>query len=457
MHRRTASTVDSPTLAQGPSLPSPALEGSSTSRSPSGRAPPPPIALYATSSQLSNGLLSPATRSPSILQQQQIKRRASDVNLAIGEQLVRYLVRTSDAVDVPRVDVLAEEGGRTIWGKTRELHQHTIVSKLEDLDHPSISYSLTRPITHFSLAISSPLFPRSSSIPLRVEPLPDEDGGGVEIEVIVSCRVDLERGLPPPTPTLTSPSTATISSIATSSAFTSPTTPTTYPPAPPSRFSTISASSSRTSTSSLSPTVREATIASQSLRFTVLPAPHPLFHQPPGSHNHHLSVPPRFGGGIGPGGRDLRGEERIPLSPTPRSLDVGFGEQAELGGPTGAVSSGLTWGRKLGRVLGGIVSGVKGVAGRNLEGAAKYRGKSFHLLPPPHLFPALPPPAINPRPILTFHDTTPFLSATTQGVLIVDEALVRVLGVERGFWIAVALAALEIEEDREGYLAAQDG
>lgn len=175
----------------------------------------------------------------------------------------------------------------------------------------------------------------------------------------------------------------------------------------------------------------------------------------------------------------MRGEERVPLSPTPRSLDVGFGEHAgaELGGSTGAISGGATWGRRLGRVLGGIMGGVRSVAGRSSEGAAKYKGKvrrfflrsvrslvareeahavsffslrqSFHLLPPPHLFPALPPPAINPRPILTFHDTTPFLSATTQGVLIVDEALVRVLGVERGFWIAVALAALEIEEDRE--------
>jgi hypothetical protein len=289
--------------------------------------------------------------------------------------------------------------------------------------------------------------------------VPDEDGGGVEIEgtshvplrlqifeltllcLSVSCRVDLDRGVPPPTPMLASPSNATFSSV-TTSAFSPPAT---YPPPPPSRYSTLSSASSRASTSSFSPSVREATIPAQSLRFTVLPAPHPLFHQPPGSHNHHLSVPHRMGG---PAGGSQAREERVPLSPTPRSLDVRFGEDdhAAEGATSGRQSRGSTWGRKLGRVWGDFVGGW---SGKSVEGAAKYRGKSFHLLPPPHMFPPLPPPAINPRPIATFHDTTPFLSATTQGVIILDEGLVRVLGVERGFWIAVVLAALEIEEDRE--------
>ena len=166
--------------------------------------------------------------------------------------LYTCLSDSSDAIDVPRVDVLLEDGGRTIWTKvsfasrpsshpsmaeahhlyrllitptfprldprtrassdrfkTRglslvllsvplrllalprtvvapartprlsdvceadcNLSSHALLSVVsQDLDHPSISYSLTRPLTHFSLAISSPLFPRSSSIPLRVEPV----------------------------------------------------------------------------------------------------------------------------------------------------------------------------------------------------------------------------------------------------------------------------------------------
>lgn len=224
--------------------------------------------------------------------------------------------------------------------------------------------------------------------------------------MIVSCRVDLERGLPPPTPTIASPSTATFSSVATSSAF-APPTPPTYPPAPPSRVSSISvASSPRTSLSSVSSTVREATIAPQSLRFTILPAPHPLFHQPPGSHNHHLSIPSRFGNGSGLG-MDVRGDDRIPLSPTPRSLDVGFSDEqrSEMGGASRG-GGGATWGRRLVRLFGGLVGSVQSVAGKGAEGAAKYKGKVSHVNSCSSLLeadyrsvaapPVLPPPSPTP-------------------------------------------------------------
>jgi hypothetical protein len=89
--------------------------------------------------------------------------------------------------------------------------------------------------------------------------------------------------------------------------------------------------------------------------------------------------------------------------------------------------------------------------------------QSFHILPPPCLFPSLPPSPSSsnrttPRPILTFRDTTPLLSSgTTQGVLTLDEGMVKVLGVERGFWICLALCWLEMMEEREGWEAARDG
>ena len=55
-----------------------------------------------------------------------------------------------------------------------------------------------------------------------------------------------------------------------------------------------------------------------------------------------------------------------------------------------------------------------------------------------------------PSPLLTFHDRTPMLTVgSVTGMLEVDRAEERMLGVDTSFWIAVALTYLEFLEERE--------
>jgi hypothetical protein len=59
-------------------------------------------------------------------------------------------------------------------------------------------------------------------------------------------------------------------------------------------------------------------------------------------------------------------------------------------------------------------------------------------------------PVTPPTPLLTFHDRTPLLTAASvTGLLVIDRAEERMLGVETSFWVAVSLAYWEFLEDRE--------
>ena len=68
--------------------------------------------------------------------------------------------------------------------------------------------------------------------------------------------------------------------------------------------------------------------------------------------------------------------------------------------------------------------------------------------PPPssHHFHLLP----RPIPLLTFHDRTPILTVgSITGLLEIDEAEQKLLGVQTSFWIAVALTYLGFLEERD--------
>lgn len=55
-----------------------------------------------------------------------------------------------------------------------------------------------------------------------------------------------------------------------------------------------------------------------------------------------------------------------------------------------------------------------------------------------------------PSPLLIFHDTTPILTVgSVTGLLEIDRAEERILGVDTSFWIAVGLTYLEFLEERE--------
>ena len=57
-------------------------------------------------------------------------------------------------------------------------------------------------------------------------------------------------------------------------------------------------------------------------------------------------------------------------------------------------------------------------------------------------------------PLLVFHDTTPVMTVqSTTGLIEINRAEERMLGVETSFWIAICLTYLEFLEDKEVSLA----
>ncbi|KAJ7468758.1 hypothetical protein FB451DRAFT_381467 [Mycena latifolia] len=68
---------------------------------------------------------------------------------------------------------------------------------------------------------------------------------------------------------------------------------------------------------------------------------------------------------------------------------------------------------------------------------------------------SLAAPTVEVPPLLAFHDRTPVMMVrSVTGLIEIDPAEERALGVESSFWIAVALTYLEFLQEKESYLAA---
>jgi len=64
----------------------------------------------------------------------------------------------------------------------------------------------------------------------------------------------------------------------------------------------------------------------------------------------------------------------------------------------------------------------------------------------------------SPDPLLTFHDRTPLWTfGSSTGLMEIDVALEREAGVNRSFWVCLALAYMEFLTERESYIAASNG
>ncbi|KAG9015974.1 hypothetical protein FRB90_003985 [Tulasnella sp. 427] len=101
------------------------------------------------------------------------------------------------------------------------------------------------------------------------------------------------------------------------------------------------------------------------------------------------------------------------------------------------------------------VSGFFSNIGKRLIGAIEHKN-SFTIRIPSPSSPATSPGMLT---LLTFYDTTPALrlGTPTTGTIELDEGIARLLGVDRGFYIAACLAYLEFLGDKESYLAASEG
>jgi len=59
--------------------------------------------------------------------------------------------------------------------------------------------------------------------------------------------------------------------------------------------------------------------------------------------------------------------------------------------------------------------------------------------------------------LLTFTENSPSRLSNSSGVIVINESLAAMLGVDKSFWITVALAYWEFLNERESYLASSEG
>ncbi|CED85363.1 hypothetical protein [Phaffia rhodozyma] len=350
--------------------------------------------------------------------------------ITLEENLIRYTVRSSNALEELRVNVSDASSGRRCYKKNRQLYSDMIVTDVTDTQNATISYAINRPLDRHILYITSPLFPARSAIPIQTESLSEDKIKGLQFSVSISCRLNL----------------ASISDQLGST------------PLPPKtiKFETFPSHAS----SSYLPSFDKAQSPSN-LDLDcdeVIPLSPNLERMESGGFSDDIPNPSRS---IHRSSSSLSSNPTVRRSSEKRQSWIGWSRGMIPSVPSFPILRSLSSLPTLSMSTGTRQTGndqPEGIWGECLGSS----GKSFIILCPPDLLPpppvsvstssSTPPPRPRTRPILLFKDTTPLYSATTQGEIVIDESVVRCLGVERGFWIALALGVLESEEERVGWL-----
>ncbi|KII90208.1 hypothetical protein PLICRDRAFT_40401 [Plicaturopsis crispa FD-325 SS-3] len=310
--------------------------------------------------------------------------------------LSRYTVKSSDVISDMRINVFNENSEKVKWYKERFLADAEIVENVVDNQTSTICWTIHRPKRGWYIRIRAPSFPPGAFISFM--PLAKDSPYHTEAALSFSCRTNA----PPPPPHDNRTSLSTVKSSTESSEFTllegaSTASMHSYPPTPP------------------------------VVRVSV---------QPPS-----------------PGSVHARLDALRPKRPRTQVTKFVLNPHSSPHVPADESSSFLT------RVLSAF------------KNQAPSHSFSFNLCPIPpqpkvapqassppdphhhhHLSDFLPP---IPKPLLTYHDRTPLLTIhAMNGVLELDTAEARDLGVETSFWVAVALTYLEFLGERESYLAA---
>ncbi|KAF8312347.1 hypothetical protein DL93DRAFT_2229075 [Clavulina sp. PMI_390] len=334
--------------------------------------------------------------------------------------ITSYKVHSNDVLDGQlRVTVEEENTGRSVWFSERMLTDNEIIETLKETASQRVRWSIHRPKSGWYIRLRAPLFPPNASVSLLPVEAPEAPAGSGTLSFLCQTRIDLT----PPPPAYGTPSANPAQPRMSQSSDHS------YPPSSPS--SPIgSAPYSKPNPSSplaVNVDVDPAASTTELLSSTTVASTSSLLPSPVASTNPN---PPAAAapGATGP---------KTTADPRVRSeVTRFFVKPMPLGTTTqpGAASSRLSF--------------LPAAMSMNLMGSLGTPHHSFTIQTSSG---ALPP-------VLTYHDTTPFLSAArSTGTIELDHGVARCLGVEPSWWIAVALAYVEFLEARDGYLAASDG
>ncbi|KZV83857.1 hypothetical protein EXIGLDRAFT_777151 [Exidia glandulosa HHB12029] len=325
--------------------------------------------------------------------------------------LVRYKVKSSDLFSQNRV-IVEDADGNTAWYKERTLHENEVVeSVFQNTTPPSLRWSIHTPKRGWYLRLRSPAFPPGAFVHVK----PVAAGPGAEVVVgtlqfgcqtFVFDYAELLAGTPRSSlsqprrdhnPATDSPSLQPLAS--------SSSTPTLNEPEPEARHS-------------YPPTPSHEASQPDLLSVPSKPKPRPRPPPPP------MQI------------------SQFVLTPTSRHRVRQANDEVQHTQPS-----------LLSRILPSALH----------EPKANSYTSAFELdVRPPQQQPqhvpdrgvAVPPP--RPPPLLTFLDETPVFSVRTTGTIELNPKLEARLGVERSFWITIALAYLEFLEERDAFLASEE-
>ncbi|KAF8153926.1 hypothetical protein B0H34DRAFT_719597 [Crassisporium funariophilum] len=320
----------------------------------------------------------------------------------------RYVVQTSDVIQDMRVNVSEEASGKVIWYKERFLGDDEIVENVVHNPTSTICWTIHRPKRGWYIRIRSPSFPPGVFIPLT--PVPQKAPYHTDAAMSFSSRTNIPA-MPPPGVEEETQFTLQDEDITSSSAslHSYPPTPTTVvqPPSPttasgmgdagPASAAHRPKRSLRSQLKQQAPQTEITTfVLSASSNQTVQQAANASFFA------RALSVLKSHR----PTHSNSFTLSRV-ISPNPLSPPPPYASSVPLVQETSQV------------------------------GMAEEQSSPLH------------------TPLLVFHDHTPVLTVRSlTGLIELDKAEERVLGVDTSFWIAMALTYLEFLEERESYLAA---
>ncbi|TFK37521.1 hypothetical protein BDQ12DRAFT_143606 [Crucibulum laeve] len=312
----------------------------------------------------------------------------------------RFLVQTSDVLQDMRVNVSEENSDKVIWYKERFLGDNEIIENVVHSPTNTICWTIHRPKRGWYIRIRSPAFPPGAFILLT--PVPQTSPYHTDGSLGFGSRTNI---FTPSTPADELPSFTLQSDDSTATVHSYPPTPppavvVVHPPTP-AAFPEDEPQQPRKQLRKSRPPPTQIT------QFILSPySTQPQVLQPSASFfSRALSVLKSHA----PSHTSSFTLSRIPSS-TPSFPPPPYAAQSLSNLAAGAVQSTTS------------------------------------------LTPEAPP---LPPPLLVFHDRTPVLTIrSVTGMIEIDKAEERLLGVDTSFWIAMALTYLEFLEERESYLAA---
>ncbi|KAK7680775.1 hypothetical protein QCA50_016083 [Cerrena zonata] len=312
-----------------------------------------------------------------------------------GVVLSRYIVQSSDVLSDMKVNVKDEGSDNVRWYKERFLAEDEIIEHVVDNASSIILWTIHRPKRGWYIRIRAPTFPPGVFIPLAG--VPKSSPYHTDAALTFACRTGAPSRLSIGTnPSACSSKQSVDSDVTLTDRDREGQKEHSYPPTP----------------SASSPTIRTVSLQGIESRLRELPQsstpnrrPHSLVT---GSLTHFLITP--------------HSTVHVPAHAESTSFFTRLVSSLKSHSPAPSYSF--------------TISPISSPLPPNAP-------ESAHI------------PITTPVPILAFHDQTPVWTARSMtGLVELNNALVRSLGVEPSFYIACALTYLEFLSEREGFLAA---